>query len=162
MVIVCIHMPQRNRGVRYTEVLSEIAQCGEALADGFIIVLGDFNCFVPEHPETIEFLDTLSAELVVQRSEGRLHKDWVATDYTRICLHRVSCEAPVADHPCILRHFMFTLGPWVVPALPTGPLVFRVGAPTSDSILPRYSRYSVPFALPSMSGCSGTASAWAP
>ena len=73
MVIVCVHMPQRNRGVRYTEVLSDIAQCGEALADGFIIVLGDFNRFVPEHPETLEFLDSMSAELVVQGNEGRLH-----------------------------------------------------------------------------------------
>ena len=109
MVIMCVHMLQRNRGVRYTEVLSDIAQCGEALADGFIIVLGDFNRFVPEHPETLEFLDSMSAELVVQGTEGRLHKDWVATDHTR--LRRVSYETAVADHPCILGHFVFTLDP---------------------------------------------------
>ena len=88
----CVHLPQRNCGVRYTEVLSDIAQCGEALADGFIIVLGDFKHFVPEHPESLEFLDSMSAELVVQGNEGRLHKDWVATDYTRVCLRRVSYE----------------------------------------------------------------------
>ena len=70
MVIVCVHMAQCNRGVRYTEVLAKIAQCSGALTDSVLNLLGDFNRFVPEHPKTVEFLDTLSAELVVQGTEG--------------------------------------------------------------------------------------------
>ena len=110
ILIYCVHLPQRNRGSAYTHVLSELSSLEVENGDPYRIMLGDFNRHAPTHVETQGFLSKLHMQVVIQGTEGRLHKDWVAVDESRSCLHRVLYELPIADHPCILGHFVFLAG----------------------------------------------------